>query len=38
MLWQRRNDVNYDLKNGASKNLFTNENIQFKKKLKQVCF
>jgi len=37
MLWQRRNDVNYDLKHAASKNLFTNENIQFKKKLKQVC-
>ena len=37
ILWQRRNDVNYDLKNPAGKNLFTNETIQFKKKLKQVC-
>ena len=37
LLWQRRNDVNYDLNsNTNSKNLFTNENIQFKKKLKQV--
>ncbi|CAF0887879.1 unnamed protein product [Adineta ricciae] len=35
ILWQRRNDVNYDLNNGATKNLFTNETIQFKKKLKQ---
>ncbi|UJR22842.1 hypothetical protein I4U23_025872 [Adineta vaga] len=35
ILWQRRNDVSYDLSNGATKNLFTNENIQFKKKLKQ---
>jgi hypothetical protein len=32
MLWQRRNDVN----SPSNKNLFTNENIQFKKKLKQV--
>jgi hypothetical protein len=37
MLWQRRNDVNYDLTTSANKNLFTNESIQFKKKLKQVC-
>jgi hypothetical protein len=37
ILWQRRNDVNYDLNNPTNKNLFTNENIQFKKKLKQVC-
>lgn len=37
MLWQRRNDVNYDLNNPSSKNLFSNENIQFRKKLKQVC-
>ena len=36
MLWQRRNDVNYDLNSPSNKNLFTNENIQFKKKLKQV--
>lgn len=36
MLWQRRNDVNSDLNNPASKNLFSNENIQFRKKLKQV--
>lgn len=38
ILWQRRNDVNYDLNNPASKNLFTNESIQFKKKLKQVGY
>ncbi|CAF3188311.1 unnamed protein product [Rotaria sp. Silwood2] len=37
ILWQRRNDVNYDLHNSGSKNLFTNESIQFRKKLKQVC-
>ncbi|CAF4060930.1 unnamed protein product [Adineta steineri] len=35
ILWQRRNDVNYEFNNSTSKNLFTNENIQFKKKLKQ---
>ncbi|CAF0972165.1 unnamed protein product [Rotaria sordida] len=35
ILWQRRNDVNYDLHNSGSKNLFTNESIQFRKKLKQ---
>jgi hypothetical protein len=38
MLWHRRKDVHYDVKNPASQNLFTNENIQFKKKLKQVSF
>jgi hypothetical protein len=38
VLWQRRNDVNYDHNKTASKNIFTNETIQFKKKLKQVCF
>ena len=36
LLWQRRNDVNLDSNSSVSKNLFTNENIQFKKKLKQV--
>ncbi len=36
MLWQRKNNVNYELNNPTSNNLFTNENIQFKKKLKQV--
>lgn len=36
ILWQRRNDVNFDLSNSKTKNLFTNESIQFKKKLKQV--
>ena len=37
LLWQRRKDVNSDLLNhSTSKNLFTYENIQFKKKLKQV--
>lgn len=36
LLWQRRNDVNYDINsNSTNKNLFTNENIQFKKKLKK---
>lgn len=36
LLWQRRKDVNSDLNHSASKNLFTNETIQFRKKLKQV--
>ncbi|CAF5063212.1 unnamed protein product [Rotaria sp. Silwood1] len=37
ILWQHRNDVNYDFHNIGNKNLFTNESIQFRKKLKQVC-
>ena len=36
ILWQRSNDVNYDLCTAARKNLFSPESIQFKKKLKQV--
>ncbi|CAF1077420.1 unnamed protein product [Rotaria magnacalcarata] len=35
ILWRRKNDVNFELNNLGSKNLFTNENIQFKNKLKQ---
>ncbi|CAF3331254.1 unnamed protein product [Rotaria socialis] len=35
ILWRRKNDFNFELNNSGSKNLFTSENIQFKKKLKQ---